>query len=744
MPTISSVPLNQGSPPSSHLHYPQPPRSSAVPIPVPSSPDHNRSRTSSSAASTALQNSAPAAVPALSHSATTTNITTTTTTAAAAGAVTSSTTTPPFSTGLTGSVIGSISRRNRRSFAALAREKTSSALANLSAIGSPSYPLRPSASSGSLSKHSRKASQVSISDLPGGTPLTPPLSDSSTSSEQSSPASTDYATNRVFPAVTDQSTNAVDRRRHTIQRIPSPLEQLPEIDSPSTPAKMHQTSSRLLRMTEDDRPFTKDFMDLFSTLMVSLKLDSHRVRFTKYDHSFTSEEAINNLGSLKFSQSNRMPDPKDPSRIVTTTTTTTFSMAKEMARSVCQRFVDARFIESVDGKASQLFPLKGALYQLTPKGINILQRFCQRNGITARHVIDVLESPRNTMQLVNLERDSETDKLSHDRATIEVIFRRFAGQDGPNVKSSISTSDSDSLSDYSNGLVGVKMAKERKIKDKIFSNTFTGKAAVDWLMDCSTTIERRETVLIAELFVKYGLIMMLQEDQFINLPDDSIATFQPSKNAIYGITERGQRVCGWIARDKARDTSMYDSRGIPRDSNNARLNHILHDPALRLLFREFLRFSLCEENLSFYLDVSEFTSAYHKAEKVGTFRKPDSVRETLAAAYGLYNAFLAPGSPCELNIDHALRNSLASRMTKAVGDDESMLKSLQEVVHLFEMAQTSVFKLMSSDSVPKFLRDPKCASILQEHDVDLIGAPRSYSPTPAPVPERSASRSARP
>jgi hypothetical protein len=49
-----------------------------------------------------------------------------------------------------------------------------------------------------------------------------------------------------------------------------------------------------------------------------------------------------------------------------------------------------------------------------------------------------------------------------------------------------------------------------------------------------------------------------------------------------------------------------------------------------------------------------------------------------------------------LNIDHALRNSLASRMTKAVGDDESMFKSLQEVVHLFELAQTSVFKLMSS------------------------------------------------
>jgi hypothetical protein len=35
-------------------------------------------------------------------------------------------------------------------------------------------------------------------------------------------------------------------------------------------------------------------------------------------------------------------------------------------------------------------------------------------------------------------------------------------------------------------------------------------------------------------------------------------------------------------------------------------------------------------------------------------------------------------------------------MTRAVGDDESMLKSLQDVVALFKEAQQSVFKLMSS------------------------------------------------
>ncbi|OKL57349.1 Developmental regulator flbA [Talaromyces atroroseus] len=598
----------------------------------------------------------------------------------------------------------------RRSLAGIALEKTSNVLASFTSLGSQS--LRPSLSHGSLSKQSHKYAQIGA-------------------------GASSLVEDHEKPSPLEEKSLG---RRNTVRLVP---QEIPKLDQPADSRlnKMHQTSSRLLRMTEDERPFTKDFNDLFATLMVSLKLDTHRVRFTRYEHTFTSDEAINNLGSLKFSQSNRMPDPKDPSRIVTTTTTTTFSMAKEMARSVCQRFADARFIEAVDGRGAAFFPMKGGLYQLTPKGINVLQRFCQRNGITARHVMEVLESPRNTMQLVNLERDTETDKLSTDRATIEVIFRRFAGQEGPNIKSSTSSSDSDSLSDYSNGLVGVKMAKERRIGDKYVANTFTGKAAVDWLMDCSTTNDRRETCLIAALFIKHGMITSVQEDRPYAQQEPTAVDFQPTKHAIYTVTEHGQRICGWIARDKS-NMSHFDNRGA-RDSNNARLNHILHDPALRLLFREFLRYSLCEENLSFYLDVSEFTSHYHRLEKSGSLTKIETVRETLAAAYGLYNAFLAPGSPCELNIEHGLRNSLASRMTKAVGDDESMLQSLQEVVDLFELAQTSVFKLMSSDSVPKFVRDPKYSVVLQEHEFDLGSNSRSYSPTPAPVPERSMSRSVR-
>ncbi|KAF2142562.1 uncharacterized protein K452DRAFT_226432 [Aplosporella prunicola CBS 121167] len=480
---------------------------------------------------------------------------------------------------------------------------------------------------------------------------------------------------------------------------------------------MHQTSSRLLRMTDDDRPFTRDFKDLFSTLMVSLPLGSHRVRWQKVDHSFTSEEAMTNLGSLKFSQSNRMPDPKDPSRIVTTTTTTTFSMAKEMARSVCQKFLEARFIESAEGKTD--FLSKTSVWQLTPKGMHVLQRFCQRNGINQKHVYEVLDSPRNVMHLVILERENGSDKINHDTATIEVVFRRFVGPEGPNAKANTAQADSDSLNEYSTGMIGVKMARERKIGDKIYMNTFTGKSAVDWLMDCSTMVDRREAFEMCSNFFEYGLMAPVEI-----LPNNN--RFQATKSAIYYVTEKGQRVAGWISSPK--NSMNGDSignrprEGTTRDSNANRMTVIIRDPALRLLFREFLRETHCEENLSFYLDVREFLNSYRATKKVEDSPKLEVIRETLAAAYSLYNAFLAPGSPCELNIDHSLRTALAARMTRAVGDDEAMVRSLDEVATLFDQAQNSVFKLMASDSVPKFMREPKYASVIRDRNLDAAAA----------------------
>ncbi|RMZ76654.1 hypothetical protein DV738_g4826, partial [Chaetothyriales sp. CBS 135597] len=613
--------------------------------------------------------------------------------------------------------------KSRRSLTSLARERTSTAIASLSSKSTPSSPpLRSVPSSRSLSNKLRQSTRaarqsVSHTDSPPSPPV-PPVSPPS----------------RRLSGVKPTAREPVN-----IQSVGSPMADGHGSTTERGSGRMHQTSSKVLRMTDDDRPFTRDFKDLFSTLMTSLPFGPHRVRFSRVEETFLSEEAISNLSNLRFTQSNRIPDPDSPQRWVVTTTTTTFSMNKEMARTMCQRFVDARLIESAESKSQAAFTMKGGVWKLTAKGLAIVQRFCSRNGIVARQIDPMIR--RDQMQIVTLERDPETDKLNQDKATVEVIFRRFVGQEGLNLKSTPSLADSDSVSEYASGLIGVKMARERRVQDKVVHNTFTGRAASDWLLDCTTTIDRNETYEMAELFVKCQLITPVLEDRAYIRTHPSMTYFQPTKFAVYTITERGLRLCPWSERppstcsEESRENGEKKTR-MPRDSNVARLHAILGDAALRLLFKEFLRASLCEENLLFYLDVHDFTANYRALERSGSLDRPESLRESLAAAYGLYNSFLASGAPSELNLDFALRNRLDSRMIRTNTEHEATRRSLQEVVELFEQAQNTVFKLMASDSVPKFIRQPQYASILRDHEFDVADG-RAFSP----VPESSLSRS---
>ena len=80
---------------------------------------------------------------------------------------------------------------------------------------------------------------------------------------------------------------------------------------------------------------------------------------------------------------------------------------------------------------------------------------------------------------------------------------------------------------------------------------------------------------------------------------------------------------------------MVKSRdGVTRDSNSNRTNVIIRNPSWRLLYREFLKETMCEENLSFYLEVQEFNRQYRVAISDKGDNKVETIRETLAAAYG--------------------------------------------------------------------------------------------------------------
>ncbi|KAL7421775.1 hypothetical protein Q5752_003546 [Cryptotrichosporon argae] len=583
---------------------------------------------------------------------------------------------------------------------------------------------------------------------------------------------------------------------------------------------MSSSSSHLMKTTRRGRPFVKDTHDLFATLVVSLQLDTHRSFFKSYPNSFTTDEACNNLASLKFSQSNRAADPKDPSRIITTTTTTTFSMTRDMAKGICQHFMDAQLIENAADLSSPVFRERG-VYMLTPKGLHILERFITKNGISAEHLLKVFATQPICMKLLHLERRTQDDEILVTKSVIEVLFRRFVGRE-PNATR---LSDDELVAQYQSrphakapplpsgedldrtlGIVVRKVSGSAKTDEYHFA----AMAAVQWLCDFTTIVGTDEGAEIAAHFVRYGLISLVSDRGKVK--DYNLVTqvraggpgggagammqeaeFRATDKAVYRVTKEGMQVARWElggkpasapakpVASKARPSQSTDdlpgtNRSNPtgsiaqatdhglmrrpsvsdrmraeyiqddghahsvKDSHTARLKQILEEPALRSLFREFLRANFCEENLSFWLDVQDFKRRFSttssavaspgqqaKGRTTGHLAMEKHQQDLIAMAFVIYNTYLAPASPCELNIDHQLRAELITYMTSITADKDAGLKAvtepgigntlhasqLQTMVKLYERIQGYMFRLMATDSVPKFCKTDRFLNLMR-------------------------------
>ncbi|KAF9535019.1 regulator of G protein signaling domain-containing protein [Crepidotus variabilis] len=576
--------------------------------------------------------------------------------------------------------------------------------------------------------------------------------------------------------------------------------------SPATEPEPQSTSSHMMKTTKRGRPFLKDTLDLFATLIVSLDLSPHKQFFRTFPHSFTTDEAAQNLASLKFSQSNRGPDPRDPSRVVTTTTTTTFSMTRDMAKAMSQHFMDARLIENAADPQSNLFKDRG-VYQLTPKGLHVLERFISKNGINSDHLQPVFSSQPICIKLLHLERRSTDDEIIVTQSVITALFRRFVGR-APNYPPP-PDKPLDAFQRYNERAKGISLIEVPERAQPLLGKSaqlhkhcFPAVSALEWLCDFTSVVGREEAAEMAAQFVRFGLITLVSDkrknnDSAIiftvrgsapggNSPVSQQGEFRCTTKAIYKITEEGKRLAHWdtsrpigaqdspnasqttLTHDrssvdgsvegpdpkKIQDGSAKihrrislaeklnanfdaaDKKASSKESNSERLKYILEEPGLRSLFREFLRGNFCEENLSFWIDVQDFRKKFNITSSAMAAPSANrGIRNTpgqavmerhheslINTAFVIYNTYLAPSSQCELNIDHGLRNELVKYLEDVVTGltgkafqgrvepeqaNAFNATQLQTMIRLYERIQIHVFRLMATDSVPKFIKTPK-------------------------------------
>ena len=227
-------------------------------------------------------------------------------------------------------------------------------------------------------------------------------------------------------------------------------------------------------------------------------------------------------------------------------------------------------------------------------------------------------------------------------------------------------------------------------------------------MDCSTIVDRRETLEVATLFVEYDLMEPVVPDRAFISQNPTCNLFQPTKYAIYQLTQRGKDVVSGNGSRK-RASESESGTGSHRNWCRPKFQHAEarrrpDQPALRLLFRENLRETHCEENLSFYVDVDEFVrgckAAIRIAQKNPSGTSTDGIKEIMTQAYGIYNSFLAPGLAARAQHRSPIAQQLGNPDDKSARQNVAMVDTLQEVTSLFEDAQNAVFKLMASVSFP--------------------------------------------
>ena len=211
-------------------------------------------------------------------------------------------------------------------------------------------------------------------------------------------------------------------------------------------------------------------------------------------------------------------------------------MTRDMAKAMCQHFMDARLIENAADRNSNLFKERG-VFVLTPKGLHVLERFISKNGINAESLTKVFLAQPICMKLLHLERRSSDDEIIISQAVVTTLFRRFAGR-APNYLPE-QPSVLDTSQEYHERAKGIPLqdVMERspgllgRGTQTTFKHCFQAVTALEWLCDFTSIVGRDEAAEMAAHFVRFGLIALVSDKRKGN---DSAIIFTVRGNAPAG------------------------------------------------------------------------------------------------------------------------------------------------------------------------------------------------------------------
>jgi hypothetical protein len=190
-------------------------------------------------------------------------------------------------------------------------------------------------------------------------------------------------------------------------------------------------------------------------------------------------------------------------------------MTRDMAKAMSQHFMDARLIENATDPSSNLFKDRG-VYQLTPKGLHVLERFIAKNGINSDHLQPVFQSQPICIKLLHLERRSADDEIIVTQSVITALFRRFVGRT-PNYPPPASDKPMDAFQRYNERAKGIALsdatdkATASSQKPLTHKFCFAAVSALEWLCDFTSVVGREEAAEMAAQFVRFGLIALVSD-----------------------------------------------------------------------------------------------------------------------------------------------------------------------------------------------------------------------------------------